>query len=275
MRDEELVTFLQWALPCLRLRWEGFRKVRRQVGKRLGRRLRELKLDTLDHYRNRLQADPAEWGMLDELCRITISCLYRDKRVFDTLGFSVLPELGREADSQDRPVRCWCAGCACGEEVYTLKILWELDVRPKLPGGRIEIAGSDFDPTVLKRAEKGCFAPRSLKSVPGHWRELAFSRDDACYCVRAEYHDGLVFLRQDIRSEMPAGPFDLILCRNLVLTYFDIDQQREVIGRTRAILRDGGYLVIGAHEHLPESCPPFAQACDCPAIFRKAQPRRP
>jgi chemotaxis protein methyltransferase CheR len=203
MRDEEVVTFLRWALPRLQLRWEGFRKVRRQVRKRLGRRLRELKLDTLDQYRNQLQDDPTEWRVFDELCHITISRLYRDKHVFDALGSLVLPKLAREANSQDRAVRCWCAGCACGEEVYTLKILFELDVRPKLPRGRLEIAGSDADATVLKRARKGCFAPGSLKNMPAHWRELAFSRDDARYCVRAEYRDGITFLRQDIRSEIP------------------------------------------------------------------------
>ncbi len=123
MRDEELVAFLQWALPRLRLRWRGFRKVRRQVGKRLRRRLAQLKLQTLDQYRARLEGDPREWGVLDGLCHITISCLYRDKHVFDALGARVLIELGEAAYSQRRPVWCWCAGCACGEEVYTLKIM--------------------------------------------------------------------------------------------------------------------------------------------------------
>ena len=132
-------------------------------------------------------------------------------------------------------------GCACGEEVYTLKLLWELDVRPKLPRGRLEIIGSDADLIVLQRAERGCFSSSSLKGMPAHWRELAFTRDDDCYCIRAEYRDGLAFLLQDIRSEIPAGPFDLILCRNLVFTYFDIERQREMIGRIAAALRDGGY----------------------------------
>jgi chemotaxis protein methyltransferase CheR len=270
MHDEELVTFLRWALPHLRLRWEGFRKVRRQVGKRLSRRLQELKLDALDQYRNRLKDDPTEWGVLDELCHITISCLYRDKHVFEALGSRILPELGRKAALQDRAVGCWCVGCASGEEVYTLKILWELDLHPKLPRRQIEIIGSDADPTVLDRAEKGCFTPSSIKNIPAHWRELAFTRDDDRYCVRTEYRDGLAFLLQNIRRELPAGPFDLILCRNLVFTYFDMESQRELIRRIGATLRDGGYLVIGAHEQLPESGTPFAQIRDCRQIFRKA-----
>lgn len=61
MRDEELIPFLQWALPALRLRWQGFRKVRRQVGKRLERRLAELKLQTLEQYRDLM--NPLTWGV--------------------------------------------------------------------------------------------------------------------------------------------------------------------------------------------------------------------
>lgn len=274
MRDEELVSFLQWALPRLRLRWGGFRKVRRQVGKRLSRRLAELKLQALDQYRDRLLTDPTEWSVFDGLCHITISCFYRDKHVFDALGAQVLPELGRAAHLQRRAVRCWCAGCACGEEVYTLKLVWEFDVRPSLPGTSLKIIGSDADPEVLRRAEKGCFSSSSLKSMPANWRELAFTRNDDCYCIHAEYRDGIAFLLEDIRSDIPAGRFDLILCRNLVFTYFEIERQREMIGRIAESLRDTGYLVIGAHEQLPGDSSLFAQVSGCREILRKTQPRR-
>src|SRR5215210_7494288 len=129
MREDECAAFLQWALPQLRLRWAGFRKVRRQVCKRLRRRILELRLETLEQYRGQLEADPHEWAVLGDLCRITISRLYRDKRVFDFLGGVILPELAKTAFLQFRPIRCWCVGCASGEEVYTLKILWDLEVQ--------------------------------------------------------------------------------------------------------------------------------------------------
>lgn len=274
MRDQELTAFLQWALPRLRLRWEGFRRVRRQVGKRLSRRLAELKLSTLDQYRLRLEDDLTEQDVLDGLCHITISRLYRDRHVFDALGASVLPELGKAANRQGRAMQCWCAGCACGEEVYTLKLLWELDVRPKLHGARLEIIGSDADAVVLHRAEEGCFSWSSLKEVPAHWRELAFTMDDSRYCVHAKYRDGLVFRLQDIRAEIPLGPFDLILCRNLVFTYFDPEQQRELLGRIAGALREDGYLMIGAHEKLPDERRIFSRISACREILQKAHPSR-
>ena len=148
-------------------------------------------------------------------------------------------------------------------------------MRPRLPGGRLEIIGSDADPIVLCRAEKGCFSSSSLKDVPARWREIAFARDGDRYCVRAEYREGLAFLFQDIRSEIPAGFFDLILCRNLVFTYFDIERQRETLDRIAAALRDGGYLVIGAHETLPDDGRGFTPISGCREILCMTQPPRP
>ena len=90
MTDSDCVEFLQWALPRLKMRWPGFRKVRKQVGKRIRRRMRDLKLNGLSDYRCYLETHADEWARLDEICRITISRFYRDKGVFDELRDTVL-----------------------------------------------------------------------------------------------------------------------------------------------------------------------------------------
>ena len=83
MREEECTLFLQWALPRLDLAWPGFRKVRNQVCKRLRRRMRDLGVESYAAYREKLEADPAEWQALDSFCRITISRFCRDRGTFD------------------------------------------------------------------------------------------------------------------------------------------------------------------------------------------------
>ena len=90
MKHDDCVGFLQWALPRLRLRWPGFRRVRRQVCQRLGRRLRELGLGELQAYQLYLGNHPTEWQVLDGLCRITISRFYRDRTIFVALEREVL-----------------------------------------------------------------------------------------------------------------------------------------------------------------------------------------
>ena len=89
MRDTECIEFLQWCLPHMSMRWVGFRRVHKQVCKRLQRRLRELGLVDLKAYRRYLEQHRVEWHTLDHLCQITISRFYRDRVVFGQLSDGV------------------------------------------------------------------------------------------------------------------------------------------------------------------------------------------
>jgi len=108
----DCTAFLEWALPRLELRWPGFRKVRRQVCKRLTRRMRDLGLDSFAAYRARLEADPTEWRVLDECCHITISRSFRHRGVFEVLLTRVPPDIAARAAREERNIRVWSAGCA-------------------------------------------------------------------------------------------------------------------------------------------------------------------
>jgi chemotaxis protein methyltransferase CheR len=252
MNDEQCVHFLQWALPQLHMRWDGFRKVRRQVRKRLSRRLKELGLADADAYRDYLHRHAEEWHYLDTLCRITISRFYRDKGVYAALSDQVLPALARAAQQRgDKALRVWSAGCGAGEEPYTTAILWHLELRARYPDLRIEIVATDADPAMLARAREANYAFASVKDVPPSLRDEAFEQAHGAYRLKPAYRRGITFLVQDIRNEQAEGPFDLVLCRNLVFTYFDDALQAELLGRIVATMRGGAALVLGIHEELP------------------------
>lgn len=252
MKDSECTDFLQWALPRLHRPWRGFRKVRGQVCKRVDRRLRELGLSDAHAYRAYLASHPHEWPILDALCPITISVFYRDTAVFDAVAASVLPELARAARARSQKnLRALCVGCACGEEPYTLALAWHFAVAPAFPGTELHIIATDVLEEVLARARDGCYAAGSLKLLPAAWRTGAFERKNDVRCLKPEFRERIEFVRQDVRAGLPAGPFDLILCRNLVFTYFDVPAQRELLTRISQELREGGALVIGAREALP------------------------
>ncbi|MEN8184395.1 MAG: CheR family methyltransferase, partial [Myxococcota bacterium] len=232
MRDQECVAFLQWALPRLGLRWPGFRRVRRQVCKRISRRMTELGLSDTAAYRARLEADPAEWSVLDTCCWISVSRFYRDRGVFEDLAGAILPELARAAIARGRRALCvWSAGCASGEEPYSLRLAWDFAVAPALPGAGLHILATEASPALLARAKRAVYAANVLKELPAGWRSNAFDRLDGSYRLRESFCCGVQFRQQDIRKEMPAGPFDLILCRNLAFTYFEPDLQRAILGR--------------------------------------------
>ena len=270
MEDTERIAFLKWALPQLNLRWAGFRKVHRQVCKRLKRRMRDLHIADLAAYRARLEAGPSEWRALDECCHITISRFFREKRVFEVLRSCVLPEIAARARREGRPARIWSAGCASGEEPYTLKILWDLEAASSCPGEvPLSIIATDADAAMLARAQKACFGAGSLRELPAPLIEQAFDRAGLLYCVKPQYREGIRYLHQDLRSEAPAGPFDLILCRYAAFTYFAPLLQKQVLLRLQEQLLEGGYLVIGGDERLPCDCAALLPLSAAPQIFQR------
>ncbi len=253
MAASACVEFLQWALPRLQLRWEGFRRVHHQVCKRIGRRLQELKLPDPVAYRTYLEAHPGEWDVLDSFCRISISRFGRDQTAFDRLATEVLPRLASEAAARgDTELKCWCAGCASGEEPYSLNILWKLELVRQFPALTLHIAATDTDEQLLDRALAGQYRQSSLKELPSHWIDDAFTRSGEWYVLRSAFRRRVEFHVQDIRTRTPDGPFDLVLCRNLTFTYFSRELQRATLERLLATLRPGGALVIGVKETLPE-----------------------
>lgn len=235
----ECTAFLQWALPRLGMRWSGFRKVRGQVCKRVGRRIRALGLAGFTAYREHLEAHPDEWGVLDPLCRVSISRFYRDRAVFDWLA------------GHARPKVAWSAGCASGEEAYTLALLFP----------DCEILATDADPDLLVRARAGRYPPSSLEDLPADLRAGAFSDGVIAPPPRRR----ITWRCEDIRATLPDRAFDLILCRHLVFTYFDEELQRDILEGLVERLSPGGLLVVGTHETLP----PCKLARLVPCIYQR------
>jgi chemotaxis protein methyltransferase CheR len=229
----DCVAFLQWALPRLGRRWAGYRKVRRQVCRRVRKRLEALGLDGYEAYRARLEQDPEEWAVLDGLMNVTISRFNRDRGVFEFLRDEVLGP----------GMRVWSAGCASGEEPYTLALLCD----------GLHILATDVDPVMLRRAEAAEYPPSALRELPD-----AIRLDE-----RMRRH--VTFARHDVRDDPPDGPFDLVLCRNLVFTYFDEATQRAALDR---FARVAPVLVIGAHEALPDGQRLFEPWARC--VFRRS-----
>lgn len=252
MNDPECIRFLQETLPRLRLRWRGFRRVRRQVCKRLQRRLRRLQLPDLVAYRDYLERHPPEWDSLDACCRITISRFYRDRDIYRRLERELLPRLATQARERGAAcLRAWSAGCGAGEEPYSLAILWALSPDPAFRRTGLDVLATDSDPALLQRARTACYPFSSIRELPAEWREAAFRPAGDRYCLRPACREGVRFVRHDIRSAAPHGPFDLVLCRNLAFTYFDAGLQRETAQHIAGVLCRGGLLVLGAHEGLP------------------------
>jgi chemotaxis protein methyltransferase CheR len=114
----------------------------------------------------------------------------------------------------------------------------------------LRIFATDIDLQAIHRAERGCYRASSMKDLPTEWRTQAFVTIRDELCLKDEYRAAVIFIVQDIRELAPEGPFHLILCRNLVFTYFDETSQRKTLQRISDKLASGGALIIGNLESL-------------------------
>jgi len=269
----DCASLLHWALPRLGLAWAGFRRVHRQVCKRLKRRLRVLGLADFASYQIYLDGHPGEWQVLDALCRIPISRFFRDGDVFQKLGDEILPALADAACGRgQKELRAWSAGCASGEEPYSIAMVWGYRIAQQFPEISLEIAATDADRNLLARAEQACYRRGSLGELPHEWIADAFDRRNDLFALKTEWRECVNFTCHDIRDEPPFQFLDLILCRNLAFTYFDAEQQLGVLCRFVTALRPGGGLVIGRAETFPEGAANLAPWLPRIGIYRKLGP---
>ncbi len=247
------------------MRWPGFRRVRRQVCRRIRDRMAELGVPGVEAYREHLATDPEEWGRLAILCRVTISRFFRDRGVFEFLGGQVLPGLARGRGT----VRAWSAGCASGEEPYSLVILWRQEPQARFPKTRLEVLATDVDPAVLRRARQGLYPAGALRDLEPQEVEKAFEPVGEEYRLRDELQGTVSFQEQDLRREAPEGAFHLILCRNLAFTYFAEEEQRRILSVLLQHLEVGGALVLGSHERIPDGPWPLEPWSASEPVFRR------
>jgi len=234
----EFDSFLKNVLPDLGLDWRRHR--RRGVRRRVAERMRTLGIRSLDVYQARLAGDQAEKDRFLALMGVTISRFFREARVFEYLAAEVWPVwTGRDK------VAMFSAGCAGGEESYTLAIMW----REHGPTGvRPVILAADIDLEVLLRARRGVYSSASLKEVPAELKTKYFRAEDGRWRLDESIQKMVHFYRADLRRSGFPPELDLVLCRNLAYTYFTHQAQEETTRAIARVLAAGGFLVVGAKE---------------------------
>jgi chemotaxis methyl-accepting protein methylase len=199
---------------------------------------------------------------------VPISRFFRDRRLWDALQSQILPEL--IAAGRDR-VRAWSAGSACGEEVYSLKILWEQMRRSADMLPILDITATDLHPLHLERAATGVYSSSSLRAVPEETKSAWFEAEPGGnrFRVKPALKAGIAWQRHDLLSAPPGSGFDLILARNNLLTYYESFRLQAGLEEMVGALAVGGYFIIGAHEKLPVQ-PSALQPCPfLPFAFKK------
>lgn len=214
--------------------------------RRVSVRLRAVGQQSIAAYSELLDADAGEYDRLLDTLTVNVSKFLRNYELWELLRQEVLPKLFR--DSQ--PLHFWSAGCAAGEEAYSLSIVWQQwsEQQPGQPLRRPDILGTDIDRASLERAAAGIYGELALAETPAPVRERWFSTGPPFRLSEAAKR-GVRFERHDLISDPPLGAMDLILCRNVVI-YLDREIQDTIFRRLHEQLRPGGVLVLGKVETL-------------------------
>ncbi len=258
----------QQLLQYLGLSWRGYRKVRRGVKKRIRRHMQQMRCKDVTTYLLALEENEEEKRQCERLMTVSISRFFRDRKLWEILGSEILPELIEEHKEK---LNVWSAGCACGEEVYSLKILWDSLIQSFIHMPKLDIIATDMNPLYLERARAAIYSSSSLKEVPTQFRSLFFQEKSnrKRYEIAASSKKGIVWQEHRFGAEPPGSQFHMIFLRNNLLTYYQDEFKKSVFEKTVNCLSRGGILIIGSHEELPLERPDLLPCCSVSYVFRK------
>ena len=216
--------------------------------RRIGVRMRATGCSDYLEYRQFLRQNPEEARKLVNDLTINVTEFFRDQDVYEALRSQIIPEIIRYKKERCLySLRAWSAGCATGEEPYSLSILFleEIGKRAGEEPWTVRITATDLDDKAVMKAKIGMYD--EVKQLPGIRLEDYFIPLEKGYLVREEVKRPVRFLLLDIVKTPPLRQLDLILCRN-VLIYFERDKQGLILDIFRRCLRPGGFLVLGKSE---------------------------
>jgi two-component system, chemotaxis family, CheB/CheR fusion protein len=218
---------------------------RNSLERRLRKRMAELNIPTVQDYADFFHSNRSEINDLLETVLINVTTFFRDPMAWEVLRKEALPLL-LDPLQLGGTFRAWCAGCASGEEVYSLAILLSEYLGPRVKLFDIKIYATDPDEQALNVARRGEYPADRLKTVPPPLREKYF-QGGSIVRVNRDIRKMAIFGRGNLVGDAPISRVNLLLCRN-VLIYFDLELQQQVLERFRYALEDGGILFLGKAE---------------------------
>ena len=266
MDDEQF----QKLLRRFELSWKGYRKVRKGVKKRIRRHMQKLRCQSMEDYFLALDRGQEVKLECERLLTVSISRLFRDCGLWKALENQILPGL---VEKNKETVKVWFAGCACGEEVYSFRILWDRarNRLERLPN--LEALATDINPVYLYRAQLGLFSRSSLKQVPEDVRRRYFKlqKDAQYYNLRPFVKKDISWRVQSLLQDPPGRGFHLIFLRNNLLTYYEDKLKKPASQKVIDCLVPGGFLIIGSHERLPLEMDHLIPYSEYPYIFQSQE----
>src|SRR5215217_8669674 len=221
---------------------------RTSLSRRIDKRMQEVGADGYLSYLDLLEVDPEEFTQLFNTILLNVTGFFRDPPAWGYLAAEILPRILADK-GEDEPIRIWSAGCASGEEAYTLAMLAAETLGPDAVRERVKIYATDLDEEALNQARQARYAAKQVQGVPPELLERYFEHNGDHYTFSKELRRSVIFGRHNLIQDAPIPRIDLLVCRN-TLMYLNSETQAHVLARFSFALREGGFLLLGKAEML-------------------------
>ncbi|MDU0292076.1 CheR family methyltransferase [Saccharothrix longispora] len=244
--DEDFEAVLRYLKESRGFDFTGYKRT--SLMRRVHHRMAQVGIEHHGEYIDHLQVNSDEFNALFNTILINVTSFFRDAEAWDYLRDEVLPALLAERGPDD-PIRVWSAGCASGEEAYTLAMLLAEALGPEQFRHRVKIYATDVDDEALAQARQAVYGERELQRVPPELVGKYFEAHNGRFAFRKDLRRAVIFGRNDLVQDAPISRIDLLVCRN-TLMYFNQETQAKVLGRFHFALTPRGVLFLGKAEML-------------------------
>ena len=224
---------------------------RPSLERRVKRRMQTVGIEDFERYVEYLEVHGEEFAQLFNTILVNVTAFFRDEPAWEYLRKDVLPQLLAAKREQDR-IRVWSAGCASGEEAYSLAIAFAEALGPDAFRARVKIYGTDADEEALNHARLASYGAKDLETVAPALVQRYFEQANGRFVFRPDLRRSVIFGRHDIVQDAPISRLDLLVCRN-TLMYFNAETQQKILQRFHFALNGGngrGYIFLGRAEML-------------------------
>ena len=246
MDDPALEDLLDFIKDSRGFDFTGYK--RSSLQRRVTKRMEDVGIASFIDYRDHLEADADEFAFLFNTILINVTGFFRDPETWEHLADTALPRM-LAAIPPGAPIRVWCAGCASGQETYSLAMLLVEALGEQGFLERVKLYATDADQEALTQARSGSYTAAEVEDVTEERRKRFFERFEQRFVFRRDLRRALIFGRNDLVQDAPISRVDLLSCRN-TLMYLNSETQSRVLSRFHFALNPHGLLLLGRSEML-------------------------
>ncbi|AFY85805.1 CheR family methyltransferase [Chroococcidiopsis thermalis] len=223
--------------------------------RRFSCRMQQLHIERYQDYLQYLQSHSQEWIELLDSILINVSSFFRDREAWDYLASDIVPQI-IASKQPDEPIRVWSAGCASGQEVYSLLILFAEALGIESCLQRVQLYATDVDKVALQQARQAVYRANEVKGLAPDLLKKYFEPTEQGYAFDRRLRRRVICGCNNLAEDAPMSKIDLLACRN-TLMYFNPDIQARILVRFHFALKNNGFLFLGKHETLTAQRPIF------------------